>query len=158
MGYQVLPPSTDTRPGLPPVKIFWSFAGSTRIWLKYMGRSLQVLICVHVLPPSSERYTPSPSRSGLGGVAAAAPRPPAPPPPLPPVHTGSLPAGHAPPPSAPPPPPPPALPPAAPNNCTFVRVPAVTAAESCGPVTVPAVTAPRSCSAVIVPAANPEMI
>src|ERR1035438_3199654 len=125
MPYQVLPPSTDTRPGLPPVKIFWSLAGSTRIWLKYMGRSLQPLIWVQVFPPSSERYTPLPLGSGAAGGAPRAPAapPPPPPPPLPPVQAGSAPAVQPLPPPPPPPPPKPP-PPAAANNCADVTVPA----------------------------------
>src|ERR1035438_5282827 len=137
MPYQVLPPSTDTRPGLPPVKIFWSLTGSTRIWLKYMGRSLQPLIWVQVFPPSSERYTPLPLGSGAAGVAPRPPAAPPPPPPLPPVQAGSVPAVQPlPPPPPPPPPPPKPPPPAAASNCAAVTVPAVTAAVSCAPVTV----------------------
>src|SRR5690348_14935442 len=118
MPYQVLPPSMETRPGLPPVKIFWSLLGSTRIWLKYIGRSLQPLICFQVLPPSSERYTPLPL--GSGGVPAP-PRPPPPPPPPrppPPSHSGSVPAVQLPPPVSPPPP----RPPTSPNRLRFVSV------------------------------------
>src|SRR5579872_356785 len=102
MPYQVLPPSTETRPGLPAVKIFWSLLGSMRIWLKYMGRSLHPLICFQVLPPSSERKTPLPLGSG---AAAAPPRPPPPPPPPrppPASHSASVPAGQLPPPVSPP--------------------------------------------------------
>src|ERR1035438_9605322 len=102
----------ETRPGLPPVKIFWSLLGSTRIWLKYMGRSLHPLICFQVLPPSSERKTPWPSGfgAGAGGAAPAPPRPAPPPPPPPPApprppvgsHSRSVPAVQP----LPPPPPP----------------------------------------------------
>src|ERR1700691_3269037 len=74
----VLPPSWDKRPGLPPVRILFTSTGSTRIWLKYMGRSSQLLMKFHVLPPSSERNMPLPL--GLGGGGAPRPRPPPPPP------------------------------------------------------------------------------
>src|SRR5213075_2662222 len=101
----------ETRPGLPPVKIFWSFVGSMRIWLKYIGRSLHALICFQVLPPSSERKTPLALGSGAGGTGAAPapprPAPPAPPRPAPPSHSESVPATQPLPPVPPPPPPPP---------------------------------------------------
>src|SRR5579863_10152640 len=123
MPYQVLPPSMETRPGLPPVKIFWSLLGSMRIWLKYMGRSLQPLICFHVLPPSSERYTPLPFGSGAAEVPPRPPPPPPPPRPPPPSHSGSVPATQLAPPVTPPPP----RPPIRPNRLCWVSVPALNA-------------------------------
>src|ERR1700722_15638816 len=90
---QVLPPSFEMRPGLPPTKIFWSLVGSTQIWLKYMGRSSWLLMKVQVLPPSSERNTPLAFGLGGPGGIPLLPRPPPPPPPPPP-------------PRRPPPPPP----------------------------------------------------
>src|SRR6185437_6941823 len=152
MPYQVLPPSIDTRPGLPPVKIFWSLFGSTRIWLKYIGRSSQPLICFQVLPPSSERKTPLPFGSA---AAVAPPRPPPPPPPrpAPPVHSGSVPAGQLPPPVSPPPPRP-----ARPNRLCCVSVPALNAVRICSALTMPAEIAPRICSGVTLPLPNPARI
>src|SRR5580693_6475265 len=105
MPYHVLPPSTEMRPGLPPVKIFWSLLGSTRIWLKYMGRSSQPPICFQVFPPSSERYTPLPSASGAVPAPPRPPPPPPPPRPPAPSHSGSVPATQPLPPPSPPPPP-----------------------------------------------------
>src|ERR1035437_197378 len=64
------------RPGLPPVRILFTSTGSTRIWLKYIGRSSQLLTKFQVLPPSSERKIPL--ASGLGGMGARSPRPPPP--------------------------------------------------------------------------------
>src|SRR6187455_2886433 len=48
-----------------------SFDGSTRIWLKYIGRALQLLISVQVLPLSSERSTPPSAGSRAGATRGA---------------------------------------------------------------------------------------
>src|SRR5690242_10678685 len=103
----------DIWPGLPPTKIFWSSAGSTRIWLKYMGRWFWLLIRVHVLPPSSERKTPLPFGLGGAGGPPRPPRPPPPPCPPPPPGTPATPGVSA---LASPPPPPPPNPPRPPGG------------------------------------------
>src|SRR5258708_35951203 len=108
-----------------------SFVGSTRNWLKYIGRALQLLTSVHVCPLLSDRRTPPVLGSSAGGIrgpcgGGTPPRPtgnpplgpallhqlyarPRPPPPPGLAAPGS--AGCAPPPAtpapAPPPPPPP---------------------------------------------------
>src|SRR5688572_30559414 len=46
----VLPPSSDFAIGSPATYTVLSFDGSTRIWLKYIGRELQLLTCVHAWP------------------------------------------------------------------------------------------------------------
>src|SRR5688572_5831766 len=46
----VLPPSSDFATGRPATYTAFSLVGSTRIWLKYIGRALQLLTCVHVRP------------------------------------------------------------------------------------------------------------
>src|SRR5215472_4656789 len=79
-----------------------SSTGSTRIWLKYMGRLFSLLMKVHVLPLSSERYTPLPL--GSGGALPRPPRPPPPPPPAPPAPPPAA-AGSPDSPGAPPRPP-----------------------------------------------------
>ena len=42
----------------PPVITRSALFGSTRIWLKYIGRTLFPLVLCHDAPASSERYTP----------------------------------------------------------------------------------------------------
>jgi hypothetical protein len=60
-----------------------SFAGSTRSWLKYIGRALQLLTTVHDVPLFPDRKTPLLAGSGDGGAPTPpAPRPPAFGPPL----------------------------------------------------------------------------
>src|SRR6187402_4008638 len=61
-----------------------SFDGSTRSWLKYIGRALQLLISAQVLPLSSDRSTPPRDGSRAGatrGASGWAAWPPCPPPP-----------------------------------------------------------------------------
>ena len=41
------------------VETRWSSEGSTMIWLPYVGRGFQLLICFQVSPLSSERKTPA---------------------------------------------------------------------------------------------------
>src|SRR5512141_2551369 len=55
-----------------------SFDGSMRSWLKYIGRALQLLTSVQLLPLSSERKTPPRAASSAGGVWLAGCSPPRP--------------------------------------------------------------------------------
>src|SRR5687767_15095091 len=61
---QVLAPSVDLYPWTPATNTVFSLFGSTRSWLKYMGRAFWLLWNVHVLPPSAERQTPDVAGSG----------------------------------------------------------------------------------------------
>src|SRR6266849_3646983 len=45
-----------------------SFVGSTRNWLKYIGRALQLLTSVHVCPLLSDLRTPPVLGSSAGGI------------------------------------------------------------------------------------------
>src|SRR4029453_14553363 len=96
IGRNVLPPSVDFCGFTPPTYTVSGRFGSTRIWLKYIGRWFWLDMNVHVLPLSIERQTPF--DCGSGGVSTPPPRPPPPPPP---------------PPRPPPPPPAPPAPPRA---------------------------------------------
>src|SRR6185312_8078593 len=78
MGCQVLPPSSEICPGVPPTNSLFWFLGSTRNWLKYTGRWSWLLRNVQVAPPSSERNRPLALGSGGGwGPRPSPPRPPA---------------------------------------------------------------------------------
>src|SRR3990172_4160095 len=84
----------------------FSLLGSTRIWLKYMGRAFWLERNSQVRPLSLERHTPEHCGSGSAGCCWPAPPPPPCCPPTTPV------VGHC---GAPPNPPPPACgPPACP--------------------------------------------
>src|SRR6188768_2065997 len=95
----------------------FGFCGSTRSWLKYIGRALQLLMSVNERPLLSERKIPP--RAGLsvgtgggvvtvvsGGTPGAPPRPPRPPRPAA-GETGAPLLHQSKPPRPPPPPPPP---------------------------------------------------
>src|SRR5205085_11809295 len=91
---QVLPPSVDLVGPTPPRYTTSGLFGSTRIWLKYIGRWFSLDMNAHVRPLSFDRHTPD--VCGFGR-AAAPPRPP-PRPPRPPTvspSTAPPPAGGA---------------------------------------------------------------
>src|SRR4051812_34037914 len=73
---KVLPPSVDLAQGSPPTYSVFGFIGSTRSWLKYIGRELQLLTMRHDRPRSSERKIP-PS-DALSGATVPRPAPGAP--------------------------------------------------------------------------------
>src|SRR6266542_324606 len=58
----------------------FSLPGSILSWLKYIGRTSQLLTIVHVLPLSPDRNTPARAGSRGGGVAPWSPPRPKPPP------------------------------------------------------------------------------
>src|SRR5262245_27783846 len=73
----VRPPSDDRARLRSSTNTMLESLGSTRTWLKYIGRPFSLLISFHVLPLSSERHRPG--RIGSGGPAASPPpRPPRP--------------------------------------------------------------------------------
>src|SRR5262249_56635751 len=90
--FQVRPPSDDRARLRSSTKTMFESFGSTRTWLKYIGRPFSLLTSFHVLPLSSDRQ--SPGRIGSGGPAVL-PRP-RPPRPRPPPPSSPPPAGPAP--------------------------------------------------------------
>src|SRR4029079_13108612 len=72
----VLPPSTDFVGPTPPRYTTSGLFGSTRIWLKYIGRWFSLDTNVHERPLSLDRQMPD--VCGLGGAAAQRPPPPPP--------------------------------------------------------------------------------
>src|SRR5262249_2015390 len=91
--FQVRPPSDDRARLRSSTKTMFESFGSTRTWLKYIGRPFSLLTSFHVLPLSSDRQ--SPGRIGSAGPAVAPrPRPPGPRPPPPssppPAGPGSI--------------------------------------------------------------------
>src|SRR5262245_50224083 len=84
----VRPPSTVICKPTPPMYTPSGLFGSTRTWLKYIGRGLLLLTLRHVCPASSVRYTPvsppptagwppppRPPPAGSSALSGAAPRP-----------------------------------------------------------------------------------
>src|SRR3954465_10540588 len=56
--HQLLPPSIDLVGRTPPMYRMSGLFGSTRSWLKYMGRWFSLETTVQVRPPFDERHTP----------------------------------------------------------------------------------------------------